>query len=173
MKFLVKSVALTAAALITGYSFAHATIGIFDLNRALFETEAWQSELQQLEEQFVAEQATVAQLREELEALFTTIETDGPTLTETEINRLREESQFKQLRIQQIGERVQASLQASQNNFIERYRQLLGEALNEVYEQGDYDFILRSESVVVSGFAFDVTANVTATLNELIAAGGQ
>ena len=94
-------------------------------------------------------------------------------MTETEIQRLTEEGQFKQLRIQQIGERVQTSLRETQNNFLERYRQLIGDAINEIYEQGAYDVILRSESVVVSGFSFDVTPNVTAKLNELIASTRQ
>jgi Skp family chaperone for outer membrane proteins len=130
-------------------------------------------ELQELEDQFAEEQATVSELRTELEEIFSNININAVTMTETEIQRLTEEGQFKQLRIQQIGERVQTSLRETQNNFLERYRQLIGDAINEIYEQGAYDFILRSESVVVSGFSFDVTPNVTAKLNELIASTRQ
>ncbi len=154
-------------------ALAHATIGIFDLNRAVFETDAWMIELQELEDQFAEEQTTVSELRTELEEIFSNININAVTMTETEIQRLTEEGQFKQLRIQQIGERVQTSLRETQNNFLERYRQLIGDAINEIYEQGAYDFILRSESVVVSGFSFDVTPNVTAKLNELIASTRQ
>ncbi|MDP6537429.1 MAG: OmpH family outer membrane protein [Gammaproteobacteria bacterium] len=158
---------------VSSLAIAQASIGVFDLNRALFETDAWKAELETLEGQFAEEQATVVQLRAELEELFATIEVNAPTFTETQIQRLQEEGQFKQLRIQQIGERVQSSLRDTQNNFLERYRQLLGDAINEVYEEGDYDFILRSESVVVSGFSFDVTPEVTAKLNEMIASTNQ
>lgn len=152
---------------------AHATIGIFDVNRALFETEAWKQQLETFEQRFVEEQATVDSLRAELAELFDNVETNSATMTETELQRLREESQFKQLRIQQISERVQASLRTSQNNFLEQYRSLLGEALNEIYETGSFDFILKSDSVVAAGFSLDVTPRVTARLNELIASVNQ
>lgn len=154
---------------ISSLALAHSTIGVFDLNRALFETDAWNSRLEALEQEFSEEQSTVAGLREELTELFENIEINSPTMTETELLRFREEGQFKQLRIQQIGERVQASLKATQTNFLEQYRSLLGEAINEVYESGSFDFILRAESVVASGFVYDVTPKVTAKLNELIA----
>jgi len=152
---------------------AHATIGIFDLNRALFETDAWKSRLESLEQEFSEEQATVDTLRRELEEIFADIEANAPTMTETALSRLREEGQFRQLRIQQIGERVQTSLRESQNLFLEQNRQLLGQAINKVFEEGSYDFILRSESVVVSGFTLDVTPAVTAELNELISLTSQ
>lgn len=155
---------------ISSLSLAHSTIGVFDLDRALFETDAWNSRLKALELEFSEEQATVDGLRTELAELFKNIEINSPTMTETELLRFREEGQFKQLRIQQIGERVQASLKTTQNNFLEQYRSLLGEAINEIYESGSFDFILRAESVVISGFTYDVTPKVTARLNELISA---
>ncbi len=149
--------------------FAHATIGVFDLNRAVFSTEAWQSELRELETTFSEDQQTADMLREELATLMEEIETNAPVLTVAEIQRLQEEGQAKQMQLQRIGERVQQAVQSSQNAFIERYRSLLGDAINEIYEEGNYDLILRSESLVISGFTFDVTANVTARLNEKIA----
>jgi hypothetical protein len=36
-----------------------------------------------------------------------------PTLTSTEMQRIQEEAQFKQLKFQQIGERVQSTLRAA------------------------------------------------------------
>lgn len=169
----VKLVVVLLSMSLSSLALAHATIGIFDINRALFETDAWKNRLESLEQEFVEEQATVDGLRAELAELFENIETNSATLTATELQRLQEESQFTQLRIQQIGERVQASLRATQNNFLEQYRGLLGEALNEVYEEGAYDFILKADSVVAAGFTLDVTPRVTARLNELIASSGR
>lgn len=173
MKKFQNSLVFAICIFLSSLSLAHVTLGTFDLNRALFETEAWDSEFEAFEEKFSEEQTTVIQLGTELEELFANIQTNGPTMTEMEIQRLREDGQFKQLRMQQINERVRASLQETQNNFLERYRQLLGEAINEVYEQGAYDFILKADSVVISGFTFDVTPTVTAKLNELIAANSR
>ena len=59
-------------------------------------------------------------------------------------------------------------LQSSQNQFLESYRNLLGEALNEIYTEGDCDLILRSVSIAASGFTYNVTSEGTAKLNELI-----
>ena len=169
MNRLLKLTTLLLCLVISNLVFAHSAIGIFDVNRALFETDAWKSQLESLEQEFTEEQATIDSLRQELERLFENVQTNSATMTETELQRLTEEGQFKQLRIQQIGERVQASLRATQNNFLEQYRSLLGEALNEIYEAESFDFILKADSVVAAGIAFDVTPKVTARLNELIA----
>ncbi len=79
------------------------------------------------------------------------------------MQRIQEETQF-----QQIGGRVQSTLQSSQNQFLESYRSLLGEALNEIYTEGDCDLIPRSDSIAASGFTYNVTFEVTAKLNELL-----
>ena len=59
-------------------------------------------------------------------------------------------------------------LQSSQNQFLERYRSLLSEALREIYTEGDRELILRSVSIAASGFTYNVTSEGTAKLNELI-----
>ena len=79
------------------------------------------------------------------------------------MQRIQEETQF-----QRISGRLQSTLQSSENQFLERYRSLLGEALNEIYTEGDCDLILRSVSIAASGFTYNVTSEGTAKLNELI-----
>lgn len=155
--------------LFSGSVFAHATIGVLNINEALFNTEAWKQQVEQLESVLSEDQTAADSLRQELLDLQENLQVNTPTLTSTEIQRIREEAQFKQLKFQQIGERVQGTLQSSQNQFLERYRNLLGEALNEIYTEGGYDFILRSDSIAASGFTYNVTSEVTAKLNELIA----
>lgn len=150
--------------------FAHANIGVFDMNRALFSTEAWEQQLESLQSAFTEDTSVAEGLRQELLEIQENLQINAPTLTTTEIQRIQEDAQFKQLKYQQISERVQSSMQANQNQFLERYRPLLGEALNEVYEAGEYDIILRAESIVISGFTYDITSEVTAKLNDLISA---
>ncbi len=163
------SIAICSLLFVAKQAVAHATIGVFDLNRAVFATEAWQTEMRTLEATFQEDQETADGLREELAELMNNLETNAPVLSIAEMQRLQEEGQVKQMQLQRIGERVQAALRDTQNAFIERYRSLLGDAINEVYEEGGYDLILRSESVVVSGFSYDITAEVTTTLNDMIA----
>ena len=147
---------------------AHATIGVLDMERALFETEAWQQEMAELNQDLQEDQESATTLQRELAALQENLQINAPTLSITELQRLQEEGQFKRIKLQQIGERVQSVIRESQASFLERYRQLLGDAVNEVYADGSYDFILRSESIVVSGFSLDVTSEVTAKLNDFI-----
>jgi|TARA_B110000240_G_scaffold185016_1_gene220207 Skp family chaperone for outer membrane proteins len=102
-------------------------------------------------------------LRQELLDLQESLQVNIATLTSTQMQRIQEETQF-----QQIGGRVQNTLQSSHNQFLERYRHLLGEVLNEIYTEGDCDLILRSDNIAASGFSCNVTFEVTAKLNELI-----
>ena len=115
------------------------------------------------------DQSAADSLRQEVLDLQEKLQVNMPTLTSTEMQRIQEEAQFKQLKFQQIGERIKSTLQSSQNKFLERYRSLLGEALNEVYTEGGYDSILRSDSIATSDLTYNVTSEVTAKLNELIA----
>ena len=161
---LISLIALLASNMV----FAHATIGIFDLDRALFESDALKQELDGLEQDLQEETDSATTLREELAELQENLQINAPTSTSIEIQRIREEMQFKQLQLRQIGENVQTALRNSQSSFLDRYRQLLGEAISEVYVEGSYDFILKSENVVMSGFTYDITSEVTAKLNEFI-----
>lgn len=172
MKSVSSFMILIASLVWVGVAFAHATIGVFDLNRAVFNTEAWQQELRNLEEAFGEDQETADTLRAELAELMENIEINAPTLSIAEMQRLQEERQVKELQLRSIGERVQVAIRNSQNAFVERYRSLLGDAINEIYENGGYDLILRSESIVISGFNYDITPEVTARLNEMIAGLG-
>ena len=96
------------------------------------------------------------------------LQVNMPTLSGTEMQRIQEEAQFKQLKFQQFGERVQSTPQSSQNQFLERYRNLPGEASMKPIHRG-CDFIHRSDSIAASDFTYNVISKVTAKLNELIA----
>jgi Skp family chaperone for outer membrane proteins len=109
------------------------------------------------------DQSAANPLRQELLDLQESLQVNIATLTRTQMQRIQEETQF-----QQIGGRVQNTLQSSHNQFLERYRHLLGEVLNEIYTEGDCDLILRSDNIAASGFSCNVTFEVTAKLNELI-----
>ena len=64
--------------------------------------------------------------------------------------------------------RVQSTLQSRQNQFLERYRSLIDETPNEIYTEGNCNFILRSDNIASSGFTYNSNFEVTANLNELI-----
>ena len=99
--------------LFSGSVFAHATIGILNFNEALFTTEAWKQQAEQLESVLGDDQSAADSLRQEVLDLQEKLQVNMPTLTSTEMQRIQEEAQFKQLKFQQIGERVQSTLRAA------------------------------------------------------------
>jgi Skp family chaperone for outer membrane proteins len=109
------------------------------------------------------DQSAANPLRQELLDLQERLQVSMPTLYKHPDAAHSGRDQF-----QRISGRLQSTLQSSENQFLERYRSLLGEALNEIYTEGDCDLILRSVSIAASGFTYNVTFEVTAKLNELI-----
>ncbi|MDA0280913.1 MAG: hypothetical protein O3C29_10865 [Proteobacteria bacterium] len=59
------------------------------------------------------DQSAADSLRQEVLDLQEKLQVNMPTLTSTEMQRIQEEAQFKQLKFQQIGERVQSKLRAA------------------------------------------------------------
>lgn len=86
------------------------------------------------------DQSAAESLRQELlklqENLQMNLQVNMPTLSGTEMQRIQEEAQFKQLKFQQFGERIQSTPQSSQNQFLERYRNLPGEASMKPIHRG-------------------------------------
>jgi Skp family chaperone for outer membrane proteins len=136
---------------------------VLNFNEALFNTEAWKRQVEQLDPALNDDESAVDPLRQKLVNLQESLQVNIATLTTTQMQRIQEETQF-----QQIGGRVQSTRQSSHNQFLESYRSLLGEALNEIYTEGDCDLILRSDNIAASGFSCNVTFEVTAKLNELL-----
>lgn len=165
----VKHLVITILLLITPVAaYSDIKIGIFDLERALFETEAWKLIQSEIQAEIESDRTASETLVDELQGLQSQLERDGPTLSTNEIQRLQEEGRVKQLRLQQIGARIQGIVQTRQQTFLEMYRQSLSEAIDEVFTEGEYDIILNSDSAIMYGFNFDITGSVTAKLNESI-----
>ena len=132
-------------------------------NKALFNAEAQKRQVEQSESALNDDQSAADPLRQKLLDMQESLQVDMATLTRTQMQRIQEETQF-----QQIGGRIQSTLQSSQNQFLENYRFILGEALNEIYTEGDCDLIPQSDNIAASGFTYNVIFEVTAKLNELI-----
>ena len=88
-------------------------------------------------------------------------------MSEAEIRQLNADGQEKQLQLQLISERVQQALQEKNQQFIESMRQPLTEAISEVVAEGGYDLVLNAESVAYATPVLDITAKVTAKINEM------
>ena len=75
-------------------------------------------------------------------------------------------AQDLQVQLQLIQERVQTGLQAKNQQFLESMQGDLAEAVTDVVAEGGYDLILNSDSAPYFAPVLDITAKVTAKLNE-------
>lgn len=88
-------------------------------------------------------------------------------MSESEKRRVSSDAQEKQVQLQMISERVQAALQERNQAFIDSMRENLGSAIQAVVQEGGYNIVLNADSVAFFDNTYDITAKVTAKLNEL------
>lgn len=161
--------------LVAGLIFASSTsmaqsqpvVGVVNLEQALFNSQAAQELQAAINEEFKDDQERADRLNTELRALGERAQRDESIMSDAEKRKVSSDAQEKQVQLQMIAERVQGALQQRNQAFIDGQRQNLGAAIEAVVKEGSYNIILNAESVAFFDNAFDITAKVTAKLNEL------
>ena len=87
-------------------------------------------------------------------------------MTEAEITRMNSNAQDLQVQLQLIQERVQTALQEKNQEFLASMQEELAAAVTDVVAEGGYDLILNVDSAPYFAPVLDITAKVTAKLNE-------
>lgn len=142
-------------------------IGIIDLEQALFSSEAAQQLEASTRSEFSADEQRLERLNTELREIIERAQRDESILSEAEMRQMNSDAEEKQAQMQVIAERLQNAWQQRQQAFVERMRQNLGQAIEAVVEEGNYDLVLNAESVAYFNNSYNITAQVTAKLNEL------
>ena len=75
-------------------------------------------------------------------------------------------NQLVQVQLQLIQERVQQALQEQNQAFLESMQEELARAVTDVVAEGGFDLILNVDSAPYFAPVLDITARVTAKLNE-------
>jgi Skp family chaperone for outer membrane proteins len=91
-------------------------------------------------------------------------------MTQEEIRRMNSNAQDLQVQLQLIQERVQKALQEKNQQFLQSMQGTLAEAVSDVVAEGGYDLILNVDSAPYFAPVLDITAKVTAKLNQNSAA---
>ena len=165
MKKLITCIGLT---LLTQVGFAQdAKIGVINLEQALFNSDAARIVQEELQQEFSADEERAQTLSEELIALQEKFQQDQAIMSEDEIRRMNSDAQDLQVQLQLIQERVQAALQERNQEFVEGMREELAAAVNDVVAEGGFDLVLNAQSVAYMAPVLDISARVTAKLNEL------
>ncbi len=142
-------------------------IGIINLEQALFNTDAARALETNTRTEFAADEGRLEQLNTELRAIIERAQRDESIMSESELRALNSEAQEKQVQMQLISERLQGAWQQRQQQFVETMRERLGQAIEAVVQEGSYDLVLNAESVAFFNNSYNITALVTAKLNEL------
>lgn len=142
-------------------------IGVVNLEQALFNTEVARELEADVREELSEDEARLEQLRAELQEIIQRAQRDESILSEAEMRRLNADAQDKQVQLRVVAERLQGAWEERQQEFVDGMRQNLGQAIEEVVQEGGYDLVLNAEQVAYFNNTYNITAQVTAKLNEL------
>lgn len=171
MKTFKSLVACLSLVLISQGAFAQDTkIGVLNALQALFNSDAARVVQEELEQEFALDEARAQELTDELTALAEKFQQDEAIMSEQEINRMNSNAQDLQVQLQLIQERVQQALQEKNQLFLESMQPTLAAAVTDVVAEGGFDLILNVDAAPYFAPVLDITARVTAKLNEQVQA---
>lgn len=165
-----KLVLLLAAALLASTQAVaqdNPTVGVINLEQALFNSDAARSLEENTRSEFQGDEQRLERLNTELREIIERAQRDESILSEQELRELNADAEEKQVQMQLIAERLQNAWNQRQQQFVEANRQLLGQAIEAVVEEGEYDLVLNAEAVAYFNNSYNITALVTAKINEL------
>ncbi|MFT6092437.1 MAG: outer membrane protein [Pseudohongiellaceae bacterium] len=159
--------AILSLVLVTQGAFAQDTkIGVLNAIQALFNSDAAGVIQAELESEFSADQDRANTLTEQLTALRDEFQQNEAVMSEDEVRRMNSNAQDLNVQLQLIGERIQAAIQEKNQNFVQLMQPDLATAVTDIVAEGGFDLILNADSAPFFSPVLDITARVTAKLNE-------
>lgn len=149
-----------------GASAQDTKIGVLNALQALFNSDAAKVVQEELELEFSADETRAVELSEQLTKLRDDYQKDSAVMSQEQIRRMNASAQDLQVQLQLINERVQKALQEKNQQFLESMQQQLAKAVTDVVAEGGFDLILNSDSTPYFAPVLDITARVTAKLNQ-------
>ncbi|HAG71382.1 MAG TPA: hypothetical protein DCL66_04185 [Gammaproteobacteria bacterium] len=166
MKTFKSLAAILSLVLVTQGAFAQSKIGVLNAIQALFNSEAAGVIQAELEQEFSADQDRANSLTEQLTALRDEFQQNEAVMSEDEVRRMNSSAQDLNVQLQLIGERIQTAIQEKNQNFVQLMQPDLAKAVTDIVAEGGYDLILNADSAPFFSPVLDITAKVTAKLNE-------
>jgi outer membrane protein len=160
-------IACLSLAVVSQGAFAQDTkIGVLNALQALFNSESAKVAQEEIRQEFIIDEERALELTTSLTELQEEYQQNEAVMTEAEINRMNSNAQDLQVQLQLIQERVQTALQEKNQEFLASMQEELAEAVTDVVAEGGYDLILNVDSAPYFAPVLDITAKVTAKLNE-------
>ncbi|MFT4670700.1 MAG: outer membrane protein [Pseudohongiellaceae bacterium] len=167
MKIFKHLAAILSLVLVTQGALAQDTkIGVLNAIQALFNSDAAGVIQAELESEFSTDQDRANTLTEQLTALRDEFQQNEAVMSEDEVRRMNSNAQDLNVQLQLIGERIQAAIQEKNQNFVQLMQPDLATAVTDIVAEGGFDLILNADSAPFFSPVLDITARVTAKLNE-------
>ncbi len=141
-------------------------IGVLNPLQALFNSDAARVVQQELEQEFAEDEARATELTNQLRELQQEFQQNEAVMTQEQIRRMNSQAQDLQVQLQLIQERVQQALQEKNQEFLASMQNELAAAVSDVVAEGGYDLVVNADSVPYFAPVLNITARVTAKLNE-------
>lgn len=159
--------AILSLVLVTQGALAQDTkIGVLNAIQALFNSDAAGVIQAELESEFSADQDRANTLTGQLTALRDEFQQNEAVMSEDEVRRMNSNAQDLNVQLQLIGERIQTAIQEKNQNFVQLMQPDLATAVTDIVAEGGFDLILNADSAPFFSPVLDITARVTAKLNE-------
>ena len=167
MKNIKGLIACLCLAVVSQGAFAQGTkIGVLNALQALFNSESAKVAQEEIRQEFIIDEERALELTTSLTELQEEYQQNEAVMTEAEISRMNSNAQDLQVQLQLIQERVQTALQEKNQAFLASMQEELAAAVTDVVAEGGYDLILNVDSAPYFAPVLDITAKVTAKLNE-------
>lgn len=167
MKYFKNLVACLSLALVVQTATAQdSKIGVINALQALFNSDAARIVEEELQQELSIDEARAVELNAGLQELSDKFQQDEAIMTDEEKRRMTASAQDLQVQLQLIQERRQQAVQARNQAFLENNQAALAAAVTEVVAAGGFDLIINADSVPYFAPVLDITARVTAKLNE-------
>jgi outer membrane protein len=174
LKFSLASRFLTVLSVLVfsqGLMAQDAKIGILNPLQALFNSDSARIVQEELEQEFAADEARAQELSTQPNERREQFQQDEAVMTEDEVRRMNSDAQDLQVQLQLIQERVQTALQERNQEFLQSMQEDLATAVSDVVAEGGYDLVLNADSAPYFAPVLDISAKVTAKLNENVSGG--
>lgn len=158
-------VAMSAALLQSNVALAELKVGVYDNRQILDSLPLVKKELQKLSSEFEPKRKEITDKQSKLLALKKDIETNGPVLSQSDLQTKQLEYQSKLRELQLLDEDTKRLAQVRQNEVVRNLQSMVEAEVLAFADEQSYDLILRS-GVLYASPKIDITQQILKRLSE-------
>lgn len=166
---LIKISMVAALVAFSAGSFAQGKIAVFDVERAILNTDAAQAQIKDFEANadFAAMKAKYESMAAELQALDKELKTDGVTWSDEKKIDHRKKMEYLKADFDLETKKIQQEQQIVFTRIIQGQAQAAQQVVKELVDSEGIGLILNAQAVQYADSAYNITAKITDRLNNL------